>query len=148
MVAMMGRWVLVVGVVMACAGGAGLAARQQTGAARPAGGWTVPPDAAGLANPLASDPKALATGKALYGEKCQRCHGPGGLGDGADADPDHREDMDLTNGKRAERNPDGVVFYKIWNGRSRPKMPAFKDELTKEQVWALVTYAQSLRRKP
>ena len=26
-------------------------------------------------------------------------------------------------GARATNNPDGVVFYKIWNGRSSPKMP-------------------------
>jgi mono/diheme cytochrome c family protein len=54
--------------------------------------------------------------------------------------------MDLTDAKRAERNSDGVVFYKIWNGRRKPKMPAQKDELTKEQVWAVVAHAQSLRK--
>jgi mono/diheme cytochrome c family protein len=55
-------------------------------------------------------------------------------------------DMDLTNPKRAERNSDGVVFYKIWNGRKKPKMPAFKDELTKEQAWSIVAYSQTLRK--
>ena len=54
--------------------------------------------------------------------------------------------MDLTDAKRAERNPDGVVFYKIWNGRRKPKMPAQKDELTKEQIWAVVAYVQTLRK--
>ena len=38
---------------------------------------------------------------------CQKCHGPGGKGDGPDADPDSMQDMDLTNPKRAARNPDG-----------------------------------------
>jgi mono/diheme cytochrome c family protein len=33
------------------------------------------------------------------------------------------------------------------NGRRSPKMPAFKDELSKEQVWSVVAYAQSLRKK-
>jgi mono/diheme cytochrome c family protein len=55
-------------------------------------------------------------------------------------------DMDLTVAKRAARNPDGVVFYKVMNGRRKPKMPAFKEELTQEQVWAVVAYAQSLRK--
>jgi mono/diheme cytochrome c family protein len=55
-------------------------------------------------------------------------------------------DMDLTVAKRAARNPDGVVFYKVMNGRRKPKMPAFKEELTPEQVWAVVAYAQSLRK--
>jgi mono/diheme cytochrome c family protein len=57
------------------------------------------------------------------------------------------QDMDLTNPKRAARNPDGTVFYKIWNGRKKPKMPAQKDELTKDQVWQIVSYAQTLRQK-
>ena len=39
------------------------------------------------------------------------------------------------------------MFHKIWNGRRNPKMPAFKDKLTKEQVWTLVAFAQSLREK-
>ena len=107
----------------------------------------MPPNAAETTNPLPVDEKLLATGKAIFKDKCQRCHGPGGLGDGPDADPDHQEDMDLTNPKRAEKNPDGVVFYKVSNGRRRPKMPPFKDELTEQQIWAVVAYAQSLRKK-
>jgi mono/diheme cytochrome c family protein len=55
--------------------------------------------------------------------------------------------MDLTNPKRADRNPDGVVFYKVWTGRQRPKMPTFKDELTEQQVWSVVAYVQTLRKK-
>jgi mono/diheme cytochrome c family protein len=38
------------------------------------------------------------------------------------------------------------MFFKVWNGRKKPKMTAFKDELTKEQVWAAVAYAQTLRK--
>lgn len=55
--------------------------------------------------------------------------------------------MDLTVPRRAARNPDGVVFYKVFNGRAKPKMPAQKDELSKEQIWQVVTYVQTLRRK-
>jgi mono/diheme cytochrome c family protein len=111
-------------------------------------GWQLPPEAEETKNPLEADPKVIATGKAVYEDKCQRCHGPGGLGDGPDADPDHREDMDLTNAKRADRNADGVMFYKVWNGRKKPKMPAFKEELTEEQVWTVITYAKTLRKEP
>ena len=65
---------------------------------------------------------------------------------GPDADPD-AADMDLTNAKRADRNSDGVMYYKVWNGRKKPKMPAFSAEITEEQAWAVVAYAQSLRKK-
>ena len=115
--------------------------------AKPPSGWTLPPNAAETKNPHTVDDKLLATGRAVYKDKCQKCHGPGGLGDGPDADPDVREDMDLTNPKRADRNSDGVVYYKILNGRRKPKMPALKDELTPEQIWAVVAYAQTLRKK-
>ena len=118
----------------------------QPPAPRP-GGWTLPANAADEKNPFAGDPKALETGKTLFKKHCERCHGPGGKGDGPDADPDVQEDMDLTVAKRAARNPDGVVFFKAWNGRSKPKMPAVKDDLTKEQLWQIVSYVQTLRQK-
>jgi len=110
-------------------------------------GWNLPPTADQEKNPFAGDAKAVEAGKELYNKTCKRCHGPGGLGDGPDADPDHMQDMDLTNARRAARNPDGIVFYKIWNGRAKPKMPAQRDELTKDQVWQIVSYTQTLRTK-
>jgi mono/diheme cytochrome c family protein len=110
-------------------------------------GWTLPPDAPDTKNPLTVDANVLAAGKKVFTDKCQKCHGPKGLGDGPDADPEHAEDMNLTNPKRAERNPDGVVFFKVSNGRKKPKMPAFKDELSKEQIWSVVSYVQTLRKK-
>ena len=110
-------------------------------------GWILPADAEQKKNPHPVDDKLIATGMEVYKDKCARCHGPGGLGDGPDADPDVQPEMDLTNPKRAERNPDGVMFYKVWNGRKRPKMPAFSSELTEDQAWAVVAYTQTLRKK-
>jgi mono/diheme cytochrome c family protein len=110
-------------------------------------GWQLPADAPDTKNPLTVDEKVLAAGKKVFGDKCQKCHGSKGLGDGPDADPEHIEEMNLTNAKRADRNPDGVVFYKVLNGRRKPKMPAFKEELSAEQIWSVVSYVQSLRKK-
>jgi mono/diheme cytochrome c family protein len=118
----------------------------QTKPAQPAG-WVLPTDADDTKNPHPLDDKLLANGRAIYKDKCQRCHGPGGVGDGPDADPDVREDMDLTNPKRADKNSDGVIFYKVSNGRRRPKMPAFKEELKPDQIWSVVAYVQTLRKK-
>lgn len=110
------------------------------------GGWTIPEDAATEKSPIEVIPQTLVAGRALFQKNCRRCHGPKGIGDGPDADPDYMSDMDLTNPKRASRNPDGVVFYKVWNGRQKPKMPAFKEELSKEQVWTIIAYVQTLRK--
>src|SRR5438309_457553 len=129
-------------------GAIGAGARQSTSQEKPkaGSGWTIPADADAEKNPLAGDATAVQAGQQLFNSNCKRCHGPGGKGDGPDADPDNEQDMDLTNPKRAARNPDGVVFYKVWNGRQKPKMPAFKDKLTKDQVWHIVSFVQTLRQ--
>ncbi len=109
------------------------------------GAWTLPASAPDEKNPIAMDAAAMAAGRRLFRENCARCHGPQGKGNGSDADAKHKHHMDLT---RADfDDPEGVVFHKVWSGRVKPKMPAFKDKLTKEQVWTLVGYVQSLRAK-
>jgi mono/diheme cytochrome c family protein len=138
------RWIALVflcSVMMVSA----IAARQSA-QPKSAGGWTLPPEAETTKNPLTVDAKLLATGKAIFKEKCQKCHGPSGKGDGPDADPDAQEDMDLTRADRAAKNPEGVMFFKVFNGRKKPKMPAQKDDLSKEQIWAVVAYAQTFRK--
>ena len=144
-VAVMGVLVFALMVTM------GLRAQGQTAAgpqaARQANpdSWQIPPGAPDEKNPIAVSDKVIAAGKQIYGSKCQRCHGPGGLGDGPDADPDHRPD-NLTDNSRAARNPDGVMFYKIWNGRKKPKMPAFNTELSKDEVWTVVHFVKTFRK--
>lgn len=109
--------------------------------------WQLPAGAADEKNPVTVTAATLASGRRLYRENCQRCHGPQGKGNGSDADPKYKRGMDLTSAARADRNPDGVVFHKIWGGREKPKMPAFREKLTREQVWTLVGFVQSLREK-
>jgi len=120
---------------------------QQAGRQGGGGGWTLPPGAAAEKSPLTVNDSVIAGGKKLFGAKCQRCHGPLGKGDGPDGEADDPADMDLTVAARAARNTDGTVFYKIWNGRATPKMPAQSEDMTKEQVWAIVAYVQTLRSK-
>ena|SRR5947209_5622557 len=110
------------------------------------GGWKIPETAATEKNPLTINDSVIAAGKKLFESKCKRCHGPEGKGNGEDADAAHAQDMNLTRADHARLNPDGVVFYKIWNGRTSPKMPVFSQDLTKEQVWAIVAFVQTLRK--
>lgn len=108
-------------------------------------GWQINRDAATLSSPVAATPAVLAKGQELYKAKCQRCHGTSGKGNGPDADSDHSPG-DLTDGSRASRNPDGVMFYKVWNGRSKPKMPAFKADISRDDVWTVIQYVKTLRK--
>jgi mono/diheme cytochrome c family protein len=144
-------WCLVCLVWLGSIAAAGASQAPPQGPAQPpAGGrsgWTIPPGAAAEKSPLTVNDGVLAAGRKLFAGKCQRCHGPEGKGNGPDADKKYAEAMNLTLATRAARNADGVVFYKIWNGRSSPKMPTFSEELSKEQAWALVAYVQTLRAK-
>ena len=144
---MKSRVAIVTAALLASSAAAFAGSRAIELAQNPASGWQLPADADQKKNPHQVDDALLSTGRAVYKDKCARCHGPGGLGDGADADPDARKNMDLTNGTRADQNADGVVFYKVWNGRRRPRMPAFNKELSEDQAWAVVAYVQSLRKK-
>lgn len=143
-------WVLPVAIWVVAFATTGQAAQ---GGGQPAqgggrgGGFIIPPGAATEKSPLTVNEAVIANGKKLYAAKCQRCHGVAGKGDGPEGEQEHQADMDLTLPNRAARNPDGVVFYKMWNGRQTPKMPVFSEELTKEQAWAIVAYVQTLRGK-
>jgi mono/diheme cytochrome c family protein len=110
-------------------------------------GWKIPPGAENEKSPLTVNPAVLAAGQRLFSSKCQRCHGKSGKGNGPDSEPEHQKDMDLTVPSRADKNPDGAIFYRVWNGRKSPKMPVFSEELSKEQVWAIIAYVQTLREK-
>src|SRR5262245_24751619 len=108
--------------MLLCAASVALVSAIVVRAQESAGGWSIPSTAASEKSPLTVDANVLAAGKKLFNDRCAKCHGLRGKGDGPEGDESHQEDMDLTVAGRATRNSDGVVFYKIWNGRSSSKM--------------------------
>jgi mono/diheme cytochrome c family protein len=127
----------VLAFVFALAVGVGLSAQYA--------GWTIPDGGKDEKSPVKSQADALKKGKSLFAANCTKCHGPAGKGDGPDSDAKEPA-ADLTDEFRTELNPEGVLYYKIWNGHP-PAMPAFKSKLTKDDTWALVEYLKSLRQK-
>ena len=107
-------------------------------------GWTIPSNAANEKNPLPLSPKVIEKGQDQYGLHCEKCHGKKGLGDGPDVDRKDRKSRPAN--LAMSRNPDGVMFYKIWNGRRDPRMPAFKSEMTRDEVWQTIAYITSALR--
>jgi mono/diheme cytochrome c family protein len=107
-------------------------------------GWQIPDGAADEHNPLAATPDVLKRGASLYKSHCQSCHGARGLGDGPEADV--KDAAHRPANLSVSRTLDGVMFYKIWNGRQEPKMPAFKSQMTRDEVWAVVAYVTSSLR--
>jgi mono/diheme cytochrome c family protein len=108
-------------------------------------GWQIPQPGRSEKSPLPPTADVLREGSRLFTQHCASCHGGAGKGDGPDGDPDFPP-ADLTDDARASLNPDGVLFYKILNGRKLPRMPAFKNDLTSQQIWAVVEHVKSLRK--
>ena len=110
-------------------------------------GWLIPEGGREEKSPMSSVADAAPRGKAVYVAHCASCHGPQGKGDGPGSD----YAADLTDDLRTELNTEGVLFYKILNGRIKygkgptEDMPAFQGKLEKDQVWQLVEYLKVLR---
>jgi len=102
--------------------------------------WTIPEDAPELASPVKVDANVLKRGASIFNSRCRKCHGPEGKGDGPYSDLEEPA-ADLTMAE-VGRIPDGVLFYKIWNGKK--PMPAFKTDLEKKDVWSVVAFVKTL----
>jgi mono/diheme cytochrome c family protein len=88
---------------------------------------------------------AIAAGGPLYLANCARCHGESGLGNGELA-------QDLTPSPALlaflVQQPIAIDQYLLWSISEGGKkfgtaMPAFKDQLTQEQIWQIVAYLRA-----
>lgn len=88
-------------------------------------------------NPFDGKSDAVEAGRALFGQmNCAGCHAydlSGGMG------PDLTDAVWLYGGKPGE------IFHTIAEGTSRG-MPAWKDKMTPDQIWQLVSYIQSKKQ--
>ena len=105
--------------------------------------WTIPASAAELKSPVMSTPEVLKRGTSIFESRCRPCHGPEGKGNGPLSDPAHPA-ADLTAGVKADWPADGVLFYRVWNGKK--PMPAFKSELSQDEVWTVLEYVKTLKK--
>ncbi len=114
--------------------------------------WKAPPEADALYNPLQNMLLAEQKGKELYEVYCWSCHGKEGYGDGAAGKALGQKPANFHDDK-VRRQRQGSLFWKITHGRGN--MPPFKDALSEEQRWQLVSYIRRFsdkhieeRRKP
>lgn len=134
--------------VLSClliAGGASL-----TGAAeRPTMQPRVPADklaeARALTSPLPDATEIEEKGKALYNGKgtCFNCHGKDGAGNGPVAmglDPSPRN---FQHHGFWRHRTEGEIFWVIKHGSPRRAMIGFGDQLTDEEIWAIIQYERS-----
>jgi mono/diheme cytochrome c family protein len=105
--------------------------------------WPVPDKYLKMTNPVKSDAASIATGKELYIQHCQSCHGKKGKGDGSKAAQLDTECGDFTTAD-FKKEPDGALFYKTFEGRK--DMPSFKKKIPDaNDIWAVVNYMKTLK---
>jgi len=88
-------------------------------------------------NPFEGKPDAAEAGHALFGKfNCAGCHAydmTGGMG------PDLTDNSWMYGGKAGE------IYHTIAEGTPRG-MPAWKDKMTAEEIWQVVSYIQSKKQ--
>ncbi len=111
--------------------------------------WIDPPaDYQTQALPDWNDKEAAERGKVLYSQYCQSCHGSDGEGDGPAAAGLSHKPADLNNHFHGMfRHSDHYLFWRISEGgQAEPfksegsAMPAFRNVLTPQQRWDVLTY--------
>lgn len=108
------------------------------------GEWKAPPEADKIENPLKGNPEAVKAGKKLYKQQCAICHGATGKGDGVAGMTLNPKPASF-HSERIKNETDGAIFWKITNGN--PPMASYKNILTEEQRWQLVSYIRTFSNK-
>jgi mono/diheme cytochrome c family protein len=96
-------------------------------------------------NPLASDQRALVTGRAAYTGSCAICHGAKGDGRGAFGTTTYPDATDFTS-DAAKSKTDAQLFWIVKNGLGFTAMPAFGGQYKDAEIWAMVAYIRALQR--
>lgn len=99
-----------------------------------------------LVNPLPRTRETLDLGAIVYAENCASCHGPTGRGDG-----EAGRELSPPPGNLAwlSRMPmvrwDPFMYWTVADGGTAfgTAMPAFKDTLSKDDIWAVIAYIQA-----
>lgn len=103
--------------------------------------WTAPRREAKKKNPIASDDKSIAAGKAVFVTQCVKCHGDTGKGDGPSAAALSPRPKDLS-AKEITDQSDGALFWKITTGRK--PMPTFETLISEDDRWNVINYIRTL----
>lgn len=106
----------------------------------------VPAPYSNVSNPLPRTAATVKRGAAVYAANCASCHGATGLGDGGAArnlSPKPANLAWLSNMPMSGWDP--FMYWTIAEGGTQfgSAMPAFKESLSKDDIWAVTAYIQA-----
>ncbi len=101
-----------------------------------------------MTNPVTSTTDTLQEAKSLYENRCSKCHGTRGDGNGSATKDLDVKPRNYTDKALMERIPDGQLFWIICYGSDpdTTEMKGYKKKLSEEQMWSLVHYIRSFAR--
>ncbi|WP_296710938.1 cytochrome c [Rhodoblastus sp.] len=99
-----------------------------------------------LSNPLPKTRETIERGARVYADNCAACHGATGAGDGAagrELSPPPANLAWLAEMPMVQW--DSFIYWTIAEGGTqfRSAMPAFKDGLAKDDIWAVIAYIRA-----
>lgn len=99
----------------------------------------------GARNPLNPDSSVIGEGGVLYQENCASCHGMTGMGDGEAARSLNPSPALLAYMIQMPMSVDEYMYWSISDGGAAfgTAMPAFKDILSEDEIWKIVTYMRA-----
>jgi len=106
--------------------------------------WKAPAEADTLTNPYKNDKDAWMEAESTFNNLCSICHGYKGLGDGMAGMALDPRPANFTL-DRVQKQSDGAIFWKMTNGR--PPMASYRETLSADQRWQLVSYIRHLAKK-
>jgi mono/diheme cytochrome c family protein len=83
-----------------------------------------------------------AKGKAIYETKCVMCHGTEGKGDGPAGAMMNPKPSNFTS-PESKKKPDADLLKTIESGRAGTPMPAWKGQLSPEQMQDVLAYVRT-----
>lgn len=105
----------------------------------------VPLEYRSLRNPYPQAQNAIEAGGELYAAHCTSCHGSTGSGDGDAANDLAPSPAFLAYLIKHPRSVDEYLLWTISEGGLQfgSKMPTFKETLTEQEIWQIVTYMRA-----
>lgn len=107
--------------------------------------YGVPVEYDGARSSVTPSAQTTAAGAAIYARQCASCHGKDGLGDG-DAENALSPSPALL--AYMIRRPISVDEYLLWTisdggAQFQSQMPAFKDKLSRNEIWQVIAYMRA-----